>query len=130
MAFHFDEKTRRLLDAKNFATLATVNADGSPQTSVVWFARENDSVVMTAASHRKKVHNLERDPRASLSIFDLENPYETIEIRGRVELLPDPDKHLPHDLSQRYLGEEPPPEPGVKRVTIKVVPEKVNYFKA
>ncbi len=34
MAVVFDEMTRRLLDGKNFATVATINPDGGPQASV------------------------------------------------------------------------------------------------
>jgi hypothetical protein len=40
MAAAFDEATRELLDGRNFATVATLNPDGGPQTSVVWIVRE------------------------------------------------------------------------------------------
>ncbi len=40
VAVVLDETTRKLLDGKNFATVATVNPDGGPQASVVWILRE------------------------------------------------------------------------------------------
>lgn len=118
------------MDGKNFATVATIGPDGSPQTSVVWVDRDGDSVVFSATSRRQKVRNLDRDPRTSLTIFDLANPYVSVEIRGRAELVPDPTKRLSQLLSRKYLGQDPPPEPGVSRVVVRVIPEKIVHFAA
>jgi PPOX class probable F420-dependent enzyme len=127
----FDEKTRALLDGRNFATAATVNPDGGPQTSVVWFMREGDTVVFSALAGRRKVRNLARDPRISLTVFDLANPYHSVEIRGTADVTDDPGKSLPRTLSQRYLGREWPPEPDeLTRVIVRVRPEKINSFSA
>ncbi|MEU9192491.1 PPOX class F420-dependent oxidoreductase [Streptomyces hundungensis] len=123
----FDSVTTSLLDDKNFATLATVNPDGGPQTSVVWYVREGDTVLISVTANRKKARNIERDPRVSLAVFDLSNPYRSAEIRGTAELLPDPDKVLPKRLSQRYLGEDPPPE-NATRLIVRITPERVNGF--
>ena len=40
MPIELDTATHKLLDGRNFATVATLNPDGAPQTSVVWIARE------------------------------------------------------------------------------------------
>ncbi|MFF7988306.1 pyridoxamine 5'-phosphate oxidase family protein [Kitasatospora xanthocidica] len=75
---------------------------------------------------RKKARNLARDPRISLTLYDRENPYRSVEIRGTAELLPDPVKALPRELSQRYLGEDPPAEPAdVVRLIVRITAEKV-----
>jgi PPOX class probable F420-dependent enzyme len=125
----FDETTRKLLDGRNFATVATVNPDGGPQSSVVWVTREGDTVLLSATSQRQKVRNLARDPRISVSVFETENPYNSVEIRGRAELVEDPGKTLPTVLSRKYLGEDPPPEPDtVRRYIVRVIPEKVTNF--
>lgn len=130
MTLTFSEDTRTLLDGKNFASLATVNADGGPQSSVVWFRRDGDTVLISATRARLKVRNLARDPRASLTVYDLANPYHSVEIRGTAEITEDPEKTLPSVLSRRYLGEEPPPEgPEVARVIIRITPAKVSVFK-
>lgn len=131
MTVVLDDVTRELLDGKNFATVATVNPDGGPQTSVVWILRDGDTVLFSAISTRRKVLNLTRDPRISLTVFDIANPYQSVEIRGTAELTGDPGKSLPRALSQKYLGHDPPPEPDeVARVVVRVIPQKVNAFSA
>lgn len=125
----FDESVRALLDGKNFANVATLRPDGAPQTSVVWMKREGDTVLFSSLEDRQKVRNLRHDPRVSLSVFDLANPYASVEIRGTAEILPDPDKRLPYELSHKYLGIDPPGEEDDRtRVIIRVVPRKVMGF--
>jgi PPOX class probable F420-dependent enzyme len=126
MATTLDDISRRLLDGRNFATIATLNADGSPQTSVVWVAREEDSVLFSTTTSRRKARNIARDPRVSLSIFDSENPYTYAEIRGSAVLTPDEDRRLQFSVSHKYAGEDPPAEPAdVVRVVVRITPEKV-----
>jgi len=129
VAATFDEATRDLLDGRNFATVATVNPDGGPQTSVVWILREGDTVAFSTTAGRRKARNLARDPRISVSVFDTGNPYHSVEIRGTAELVEDTGKSLPKALSRKYLGEDPPPEPDeVVRLIVRVTPDKVNIF--
>lgn len=126
-----DDGTRQLIDGRNFATLATLNADGSPQTSVIWVGLDDDAVVFSSTTGRKKIRNITRDPRVSLTIFDLANPYRSVEIRGTVELVDDPEKELPRRLSHKYVGEDPPPESAeVRRVIARITPDKVIGFSA
>ncbi|MEV0485098.1 PPOX class F420-dependent oxidoreductase [Streptomyces sp. NPDC050508] len=125
----FDESTRALLDGKNFANVATLRPDGAPQASVVWMKREGDTVLFSSLEDRQKVRNLRHDPRVSLSVFDLANPYASVEIRGTAEILPDPGKRLPYELSHKYLGIDPPAEKDDRtRVIIRVVPQKIVGF--
>lgn len=125
----FTAETRKLLDGRNFATVATLNRDGGPQTSVVWILREGETVLFSTTAGRQKARNLLRDPRISLTVFDSENPYRSVDIRGTAELIDDPEKSLPLTLSQKYLGEDPPAEPDeVLRVIVRVTPQKVTGF--
>lgn len=120
---------RTLLDGKNFAGVATLGPDGAPQNSVVWIKREGDTVLFSSVDNRQKVRNLRRDPRISLTVFDLANPYSSAEIRGVAEILPDEAKRLPYELSHKYLGIDPPAENDDEvRVIIRVVPRKVVSF--
>lgn len=130
-ALHFSESVRTLLDGKNFASVATLGPGGAPQNSVVWIKREGDTVLFSSTARRQKVRNLERDPRISISVFDLANPYTSTEIRGVAEIIPDPEKRLPYELSHKYLGIDPPGEKDEEaRVIIKVTPEKIVGFSA
>lgn len=125
----FDDATRTLLDDRNFATVATLNPDGSPQTSVVWIMREGDTVLFSSTATRQKTRNVAADPRVSLTVFDAANPYRSVEIRGTADLVEDRDKELPKRLSQKYLGEPPPGEPDeVVRLIVRITPHKVNSF--
>jgi PPOX class probable F420-dependent enzyme len=121
----FDDPTRALLDGKNFAVVATLLPDGRPQTSVIWFKRDGDTVLFTTTDRRQKARNLQRDPRVRLTVFDPNDPYRTVEI------MPDPERHLSRELTNRYLGTEPPPDhEGESRLIVRVRPEKVVVFSA
>jgi PPOX class probable F420-dependent enzyme len=123
------QATRELLDGRNFATVATLNSDGAPQTSVVWVTRDADTVLFSTTAGRRKARNLARDPRISLTVVDSANPYRSVEIRGVAELSEDPGKTLPALLSHKYLGEDPPAEgPEVLRLIVRVRPQRVNAF--
>jgi PPOX class probable F420-dependent enzyme len=131
MTISFNAATRELLDGTNFATIATLNPDGSPHTSVIWVKREGDSVLFTTTTARQKGRNLAADPRVSLSIFDAAAPYSYVEIRGTAELIVDEARALSKELSHKYLGEDPPAEPdNVVRLIVRVVPEKITGFSA
>jgi PPOX class probable F420-dependent enzyme len=126
MALALSTAVRALIDGPNFATVATLDPNGGPQTSVVWIGLDDDALVFSATENRRKVRNLRRDPRVAVSITDATNPYRHTQLRGTVTLIPDPDKTLPKTLSHKYLGDDPPPEgPEVERVIVRVQVEKV-----
>jgi PPOX class probable F420-dependent enzyme len=129
MSVVLDQVTRELVDGANFAAAATLNPDGGPQTSVVWIARDGDTVLFSTTAGRRKARNLARDPRVSLTVFDAGNPYRSVEIRGIAELDEDPSKTLPTTLSRKYLGEDPPAESDeVIRLIVRVRPQRINVF--
>ncbi|AGM10020.1 PPOX class F420-dependent oxidoreductase [Amycolatopsis keratiniphila] len=126
MAVTLPEPVRALVDGKNFATVATLDADGGPQTSIVWVGLDDGDLVFSATEDRLKVRNLRRDPRASVSITDAENPYRHTQLRGTVTITPDPGKTLPKTLSHKYLGQDPPPEGDeVERVIVRLRVERI-----
>jgi PPOX class probable F420-dependent enzyme len=126
-----DDNTRQLVDGKNFGVVATLNPDGSPQTSVIWVGLDGDAVVFSARADRRKTRNLLRDPRVSLTVINAANPYQTVEIRGTAEVIEDPERSLSFRLSHKYAGEDPPPEPPeVRRVIVRITADKVVSFSA
>jgi PPOX class probable F420-dependent enzyme len=80
-----------LLEGPNFAHLATVRPDGSPQSSVMWFAWDGERVRMTHTKTRQKFANLAKEPRVAISISDPKDQYRFIEVRGTVESIEDDD---------------------------------------
>jgi PPOX class probable F420-dependent enzyme len=124
-------EAQHLLGGKNFAHVATVMEDGSPQVSPVWVDSEDGLVIFNTAEGRLKPKNLRRDPRVAISITNPENPYESLLIRGRaVELThEDADAHI-DALANRYMGvdEYPMRQPGEERVIVKIKPERVQHM--
>ncbi len=109
---------KALLDGKNFATLATVMPDGSPQATTMWVDRDGDLIRFNTAEGRTKPRNLDRDPRVAVSIYNADDPYEAYAIQGRViEKQHDgADAHI-DALANKYLGSDYPwGTPGMVRV--------------
>jgi len=130
MAVSLSTAVRRLLDEPNPAVLATLNADGSPQTSVIWVGREGDELVISSAAGRRKDRNIRRDPRVSLSVYDQRDSEIYAEIRGRATVTEDTGRALAVRLAEQYAG----PGAGeqflalpaeIVRVVIRIVPEHV-----
>jgi PPOX class probable F420-dependent enzyme len=66
------EEAAAFLNEKRFGVLATVNADGSPQQTVMWYLPQGDTIVMNTRKGRVKDRNLVRDGRASLCVEEAE----------------------------------------------------------
>jgi PPOX class probable F420-dependent enzyme len=98
------DKVRMLFDGKNFAVLSTLEPDGTPHSTVVWAKRDGDDILFALPKSRRKTANLNRDPRATVVIFDAANPYESAQVQGTVTLEDDPNGTLIDDLSHKYRG--------------------------
>ena len=100
-----NDKAKALLDKpKQFATISTIEPDGRPQSSVVWYVRDGDDVLVSTVADRRKHKNMVRDPRVTLLVYDAENPYTYVEIRGRVEMTTEGGRELIDDLARAYMG--------------------------
>ena len=125
MAIPLSEATRALTDGKNYAVLATINADGSPQTSVMWVGRDGDDVLFSTIEGRRKHRNMLRDPRVSLSIIDSADPENYVELRGRVSMTPDEGRRFDTRLSWKYDDKDPAEDrPGAVRVVVRLAVER------
>jgi PPOX class probable F420-dependent enzyme len=122
----FPESHRDLLDAQ-FATLATVDDDGFPQLTVVWFLYDGGELRLSLNTSRRKVHNLERRPECSLLVLDLANAYRYLEVRGRARLEPDADGAFAAKVGAKYGADlRQYDEPGDERVVVTIEPTRIR----
>ena len=124
------ESHRDLLDAQ-FATLATINPDGRPQLSVVWFLAEDGEVKFSLNTTRQKTRNLMRRPEATVFILDLANPYRYLEIRGDAEVTPDGDYAFADKVGAKYGSDlRDRDQPGDTRVVVTIHPTRIVAWPA
>ena len=124
------DEAKHLFENKDFAHVATLNADGSPQVSAVWIGIDGDLITFNTAEGRLKTKNLQRDERVAISIAAQENPYESLIVQGKVvELTHDGADEDIDALAKRYMDVDSYPfrQPGEERVIVKIEPEKVNH---
>jgi PPOX class probable F420-dependent enzyme len=131
MSVVLSEASVRLLDGKNYAVLATVNRDGSPQTSVIWVGRDGTDLLFSTVAGRVKHRNMVRDPRVSVTVIDSADPENYVELRGRVTITADVGRRLDTELSWKYDGRDPGEDrPGAVRVAVRMTVEKVTGYAA
>ena len=123
-------EVKQLIDRPNFAHLSTLLPDGSPSATPVWVSRDGDRILICTAENSLKAKNTRRDPRVALSIVDFNNPYEELQIRGRVvERRPDSDFKILDPVSHKYTGKPFPFRNPEGRVALVIEVEKARYTK-
>jgi PPOX class probable F420-dependent enzyme len=124
------DEAKHLFEGKDFAHVATINADGSPQVSAIWIGLDGDLVTFNTAEGRLKTKNLHRNPDVAISITNQENPYENLILQGKVvEMTADGADDDIDALAKRYLDADSYPfrQDGEERVIVKIEPQKVNH---
>ncbi len=125
-----DPKVNALLSRPNFAHLSTLMPDGSPNTTPVWIGERDGRILIGSGEGSLKVRNLRRDPRLSLSVIDFRDPYEEVQIRGRVVEFRDDSKfEIMDEISRKYIGKEFPWRDPAGRVALIIEVEKARYTK-
>ncbi len=113
-----------LARGQNFAALTTLLPGGQPQTQVMWVDADSEHLLVNTEVHRQKFRNVERDPRVTLMIWDKEDPYRFVEVRGEVvEKVKGPEarKHI-DGLSQKYRGRPYQTPIRSERVVLRIAP--------
>jgi PPOX class probable F420-dependent enzyme len=124
MGVALPERLKETLDAKSFAHVATVGADGHPHNSVMWITRDGDHLVVNTAAGRVKWHNMRRDPRVSISVSPPDDTTLNYSIKGRVvEMRTEDGVEMIDALSQKYIGVEKFPWLGEGDVRVTIVIE-------
>ncbi len=105
MSTVLSDKARAYLNERRFAVLATINEDGTPQLTTMWFLLEGDTIVMNTKAGRVKDRNMKRDSRISVCF---EEGYSYVTISGTVEMNDDQEvaQRDIYRLAARYNGEE------------------------
>ena len=112
----------------NFGHLATLEPDGSPQVTPVWIDVDDEHILINTARGRKKVRNVERDPRVSVEVVQQDNPYSMLSVQGKVVGITaeGADEHI-DAMAKKYLGQDSYPfrKEGEERLIMRIQPEKV-----
>ena len=117
------DDARAILESDALAHLVTSNADGSAQVSCVWVGLEGADLVFASLGPRRKLDNIRRDPRVTLSLEGTETSgiglKEYLVVHGHARIEEGGGPELLQRLAHTYLGPDvkfPPmddPPPGV-----------------
>ncbi|CAM5568549.1 PPOX class F420-dependent oxidoreductase [Streptomyces avidinii] len=131
MSVVLSEELRKVIDdTPVFASVATIQPDGSPQVSVTWLARDGDDLLVSTTVGRRKERNLRRDPRVTVLVNPSDAPYTYAEIRGTARLTTEGGQELIDALSRKYTGKayadfNPASAEDNERVVVRITPRKV-----
>ena len=117
-----NEAARAVLESDVVCHLATVDADGKPHVTLAWTGLDGDEIVMATIPDQRKLRNIRRDPRVTLS-YETSNTNEWglreyLIVYGRATITEGGAAELLQELARVYLGPEvvfpgiPDPPPG------------------
>src|SRR6476660_3961028 len=123
-----DQDLHTMATGRNFATLTTLLPSGQPQTQVMWIDADEDHLLINTEVHRQKYKNVEHDPRVTITVWDVNNPYRYVEARGKVVDKIGGDEARDHidACSLRYTGNAYGNPVQSERVILKVAPDTLH----
>ncbi len=121
------ERFADILRKNAYAHIATVAADGSPQSNPVWFEWDGSRLLFSTIKSRQKYKNLKARPAVAASILDPDEPYLGLELRGIAEIDEDPEKGKAfiNRMAHKYTGEDFGDRPGEERVIVAIRPHRM-----
>jgi len=129
MPIALPDDIKQLVSGPNFAHLASLMSDGSPQVAPVWVDLERDTILVGTGEGSLKAKNTRRDARVALSVIAMDNPYREAQIRGRVvERRPDADFRIMDRISHKYTGKPFPfRDKPAQRVVLVIAVERARF---
>jgi PPOX class probable F420-dependent enzyme len=122
----FPESHEDLLDGQ-VASLATIDREGLPQLTEVWFLFDDGDLKLSLNDSRQKTRNLADRPQCSVMLLDLANPYRYLEVRGRARLDPDDDYAFARKVGAKYGADlQLHDQPGDRRFIVTIEPVKIH----
>ena len=121
-----EPRVRELAQAANFAALTVNLPSGRSMTHVMWVDADDDHVLINTEVHRAKFAAVERDPRVTVMVWVIDDPYTYAEVRGRVvKMVRGPEARAHIDaLSQKYRGLDYDPSMITsERVILRIAPD-------
>ena len=128
-----NEKQAKLFTDRNWGVIATIREDGSPQATPVWIDYDGEHVLVNSARGRTKVKNVERDPRATVTVLPAEDQQSGyVMVSGPATVVEEHALEHINMLAKKYLGEKKYPYlgPDEQRVIIQIRPDRVDSFGA
>lgn len=123
------EKQADLFRGKNWGTVVTLRADGTPHATPVWIDTDGEHVLFNTAVGRAKERHIRRDPRVSVTVLPAEDQQSGyVTVNGTAEIVEEGAFDHIDKMAQKYIGQEKYPylQEGEQRVIVKVTPEKVD----
>jgi PPOX class probable F420-dependent enzyme len=117
-----------LIESGAHAHLVTIDPDGAPQVSLVWVGIEGDELLVASLALRRKIQNVQRDPRVALSFegtgADERGLLPYLAVNGTARVTEGGAPALLQRLAHVYLGPgvrfppaDDPPEGWIMRIT-------------
>lgn len=128
-----DPRIQEFLAGKDVVVLGTVDADGAPLLTPMWFVHDAAAIVMVTIAGSRKARNLLRDPRVAV-VAESGNRVDIrrVTLAGRAEVVPDSAeqrrladqllaKYDPY-VEEKWAGRRMPAD----RVMFRIVPRSVG----
>lgn len=100
-----------LLQGDLVARLATIDSDGYPHVTPIWFVWRDGSFFLTSHSTRPHVRRCTQNPRVGLGIdveqplrADGERPNQQVRVVGEATVTDDHDRQWTNLIRRRYTG--------------------------
>ena len=128
------EAARELIESGALGHLVTLSADGSPQVTCIWVGIDGDELVSGhLAATQRKLQNVRRDPRVTLSFEGTRvhppGMKEYLVVHGRARIEGGGAPELLQRLAHVYLGPDvkfPPMDDPPPGFTMRVTVERVG----
>ena len=120
------------------AVLSTVNSDGSPQATPVWYLYDGEFFKVSCHSGRLKARNVRRNPNVTLTVLDTANNGTPLLVKGTAEIVEDGGDEFSYTMARRYDYEAPARKEadgliayaasiGERRVIMQITPSRVSH---
>lgn len=128
MPIPLPQPIRTLLEDKAYGHVVTLNAKEQPRLTMVWMDVDGDEVLFNTAEGRKKVADLRRDPRVTVSVQNLGNPQSYVVFYGRARTITDKGARAHIDkLTKRFLGLDAYPGPADEtRLIVRISVDRIS----